>query len=125
MLKFTSEADLLRLNPTSPALPVLRDLVHRIITGAKKSEYGYSPEADGYLVLLDQDDIDRPLTEIWGDDAYHLIDVPWEGVTRDESGEFFVCIFLANNQWGLVAILPDQDWLYGELRERIEAHLDE
>ena len=47
------------------------------------------------------------LTEIWGEDAYRLIDVPWEGVTRDESGEFFICVFLANNQWGLVAILPD------------------
>ena len=125
MLKFTSEADLLRLNPSNKAYPIVEEFVQRLITEVKKSEYGYSPEADGYLVLLDQNDIDRPLIEIWGDDAYSLIDVPWEGVHKDESGEFFICIFLANNQWGLVAILPDADWLYGELRECIEAHLVE
>ena len=125
MLKFTSEADLLRLNPADPAYCIIAEFVQRLITEAKKSEFGYSPEADGYLVLLDQDDTERPLTEIWGNDAYSLIDVPWEGIHRDDSGEFFICVFLANNQWGLVAILPDQDWLYGELRECIEAHLDE
>jgi hypothetical protein len=122
MLKFTSEADLLHLNPDDPAHTVIEELVQRLF---KKSEFGYSPEADGYLVLLDQDDVDRPLTEIWGDDAYSLIDVPWEGVHKDESGEFFICVFLANNQWGLVAILPDRDWVYGELRDSIECHLDE
>ncbi len=80
MLKFISEADLLRLNPADPAYPIIEDFVHRLITEGKKSEFGYSPEADGYLVLLDQDDVDRSLTEIWGEDAYCLIDVPWEGV---------------------------------------------
>ncbi len=125
MLKFTSEADLLRLNTSNPVYPVVEEFVQRLITETKKSEFGYSPEADGYLVLLDQNDVDRPLTEIWGDDAYRLIDVPWEGVHKDESGEFFVCIFLANNQWALVALLPDADWLYGELRECIEVHLEE
>ena len=125
MLKFTSEDDLLRLNPADPAYAIIEEFVHRLITEPKKSEFGYSPVADGYLVLLDRDDLDRPLTEIWGDDAYSLIEVPWEGVTRDESGEFFICIFLANNQWSLTAILPDRDFLTGELRECIEAHLDE
>ena len=125
MLKFTSEDDLLRLNASDPAYSIIKEFVQRLITEAKKSEFGYSPEADGYLVLLDRDDVNRPLTEIWGQDGYSLIDVPWEGVTRDESGEFFVCIFLANDQWGLVAILPDRDWLSGELRECIEAHLEE
>jgi hypothetical protein len=125
MLKFTSEADLLRLNSADPAYPIIEEFVQRLITEPKKSEFGYSPVADGYLVLLDRDDLDRPLTEIWGDDAYSLIEVPWEGVTRDESGEFFICIFLANNQWGLTAILPDRDFLTGELRECIEVHLDE
>ena len=125
MLKFTSEADLLRLNPSDPAYPIIEEFVRRLITETKKSEFGYSPEADGYLVLLDRDDIDRPLTEIWGDDAYSLIDVPWEQISKDESGKFFICVFLVNNQWGLVAILPDRDWLTGQLRASIESQLDE
>ena len=125
MLKFTSEADLLRLNPADPAYSIIEEFVQLLVTDARNSEFGYSPEADGYLVLLERNDVDRPLTEIWGADAYSLIDVPWEGVTRDESGEFFICIFLANNQWGLVAILPDRDGGTDEWREGIEAHLDE
>jgi hypothetical protein len=125
MLKLTCEADLLRLNPANPAYPIIEKFVQSIITDGKKSEFGYSPEDDGYLVLLDQYDIDRPLTEIWGLNRYSLIDVPWEGIFKDDTSEFFICIFLANNQWALTAILPDQDWLSGVLRECIESQLDE
>ena len=124
MITFKSEADLLRLNPADPVQPIIEEFVRRLITEPKKSEFGYSPEADGYLVLLDRDDIDRPLTEIWGRDGYSLIDVPWEGITRDESGEFFIFVFLANNQWGLVAIL-NRNLVQGELLECFHAHLDE
>ena len=125
MITFKSEADLLRLNPDSPAYRIIEEFVQSIITDGKKTEYGYTPEFDGYLVLLDQSDIEGPLTDIWGQDGYNLIDVPWEGLHKDSSGEFFICIFLANNQWALTAILPDQDWVSGELRECIEAYLDE
>ena len=121
MLKFTSEADLLRLNPAHSALPIITDLINRLI----KQGYPYDPENDGYIVLVEEGDIDRPLTEIWSDDAYCLIDVPWEGITKDESGKYFIAIFLANNQYGLVFVIPDADWIYGELRECIEAYLDE
>lgn len=124
MLKFTSEADLLRLNPASPAYPLIEEFVDRLITEVRKSEFGYSPDADGYLVLLDHDDLDRPLTEIWGEDAYSLIDIPWEGITRDESGQFYVCVFLANNEFGLVFIV-DSSLIHGELLDCFEAHLDE
>jgi hypothetical protein len=125
MITFKSEADLLRLNPTNPAYRIIEEFVQNIITDGKRSEFGYSPEADGHLVLLDPTDVEGPLTDIWGQDGYSLIDVPWEGIFKDDSGEFFICIFLANNQWALTAILPDADWLSGELRKCIEAHLDE
>ncbi len=125
MLKFKSETDLLRLNPAHSALPVLADLINRIITQSYKTEYPYDPENDGYIVLVEEGDTDRPLTEIWGDDAYSLIDVPWESITKDESGKYFIATFLANNQYGLVFVIPDADWIYGELLECIEAHLDE
>ena len=121
MLKFTSEADLLRLNPADPAHPIIEEFVRRLITDAKKSKFGYSPEADGYLVLLDRNDLDRPLTEIWGDDAYSLIDVPWEGVTRQDG--FYVAVFLANNDFGLVFVIPDEAWLPDELRNVLEDNL--
>ena len=126
MISFKSVSDLLsKLPPDDPAHPVIEDLAHKLLVTTDSMARPYDPEADGWIVLIEESDVDRPLTEIWGDDAYSLIDVPWEGVTRDESGEFFICIFLANNQWGLVAILPDRDFLTGELRECIEAHMDE
>ena len=65
MLKIISEADLLRLNPANPALPVLRDLVHRIITESHKTEFPYNPEHDGWIVLVDQDDLPwRPTANV-------------------------------------------------------------
>jgi hypothetical protein len=121
MLKFTSEADLLRLNSADPAYPIIEEFVHRLITEPKKSEFGYSPEADGYLVLLERDDVDRPLTEIWGADAYSLSEVPWEGVSWQDG--FYVAVFLANNQFGLVFVIPDRDWLPDELRKALDENL--
>jgi len=125
MIEFKFLSDLSKLPPDDPAQPTIEDLAKKLLVTTASMARPYDPEADGWIVLIEENDVDRPLTEIWGQDGYNLIDVPWEGVTRDESGEFFICIFLANNQWGLVAILPDRDWLHGELRESIEAHLDE
>jgi uncharacterized protein YhdP len=81
----------------------------------------YDPEADGWIVLIEESDATRQLTEIWGDDAYRLIDIPWEGVTRQDG--FYVAIFLANNDFGLVFVIPDEDWLPDELRNVLEANL--
>ena len=125
MISFKSVSDLSKLPPDHPSYTVIEDLAHKLLVTTPSMARPYDPEADGWIVLIEESDVDRPLTEIWGDDAYRFIDIPWEGITRDESGEFFICIFLANNQWGLVAILPDEDWLYGELRDCIECHLDE
>jgi hypothetical protein len=125
VISFKSVSDLSKLPHDDPAHPVIEDLANRLLVTDNPVSRPYDPEADGWIVLIEENDVDRPLTEIWGDDAYSLIDVPWEGITKDESDEFFICIFLANNQWGLVAILPDRGWLCGELRECIEAQLDE
>jgi hypothetical protein len=125
MIQFKSISDLSKLPSNDPAYTIIDDLSQKLLVTTGAMVRPYDPEADGWIVLIEEKDIDRPLTEIWGDDAYSLIEVPWEGVTRDESGQFFICIFLANNQWGLTAILPDRDFLTGELRECIEAHLAE
>ncbi len=122
MITFKSEADLLRLNPADPALPVLRNLVQRIITESYKTEYPYDPENDGWIALVDQDDLDRPLTEIWGDEAYDLISIPYEGITLQDG--MYIAVFLANNQFGIVFVVPE-NLVHGELLECFEAHLHE
>ena len=121
MLQFKSTSDLQQLPPDDPAYPVVADLVQRLIIDYESDGYTYDPEADGWIVLIQQGDTKRVLKEIW--DNWTLLDVPWEGVTRE--GDFFIAVFLANNQFGLVFVIPDEPWIYGEVRHVIEDHLDQ
>ena len=122
MLKITSEADLLRLNPKKPALPILQELVQRLITETRKTAHSYDPENDGYLVLVDESDTERALTEIWPDGDWGLLDIPFEGVTLQDG--FYIAVYLANNQFGIVFVVPE-NIVHGELLDCFEAHLDE
>jgi len=121
VITFKSVSDLSKLHPVNPAYPIIKDLSKKLLTTAESMDRPYDPEADGYLVLIEEGDIDRPLNEIWGKSAYRLIDVPWEGVTRQDG--FFTAIFLANNDFGLVFVIPDADWLPDALAEVLEDNL--
>ena len=39
-------------------------------------------------------------------------------------GDFYVGIYLANNEYGLTFVIPDAEWVNGELRSMIEDILD-
>jgi len=122
MLIFKSVDDLARLPKTDPAQPVIATLVDGLITQTYETEFPYNPESDGFIALIEPDDVDRPLTEIW-DDGTKLTDIPWEGITKQ--GDYFLAVFLANDQYGIVFVIPDEDWVNGELRECIENNLDQ
>jgi hypothetical protein len=113
MRSFKSPEDLTSLPSDHPAYPVLADLVQRLTTFD-----GYDPEADGWIVLIDEGDIDKPL--IWDETTLH--DLEWEGVVKLDG--FFQGIFLANNQFGVVFLIPDQPWLPAHYRDRLEWYLD-
>ena len=80
----------------------------------------YLPEDDGYLVLIESGDVDRVLDDL--DMPYRLSQVPFEGVTVVDGN--FHAVYLANNQFALGFLIPDQDWVTGELRRHLEANLD-
>jgi len=80
----------------------------------------YVPEDDGYLVLIERQDVDRVLDDL--DMPWRLSDVPFEGVTMVDN--CFHAVYLANNQFALGFLIPDEAWLPGELRRALEAHLD-
>ena len=122
MLKFMSEQDLARLPETDPAYPIVKKLIKSLITDTLDSEFPYDPESDGYIVLMEPDDINRPLTEIWPDalDTY-LTDLFWEGFTIQ--GDYYIGIYLLNNQYGLIFLI-NQSHASGELRECILRNLD-
>jgi hypothetical protein len=121
MIQFKSISDLSKLSSDDPAQPVVEDLAKKLLVTTESMDRPFDSNADGWICLLLEHDLDRPLTEIWGDDAYSLIDVPWEGVTRQDG--FYIAIFLANNDFGLVFVIPDEDWLPDELRNVLEDNL--
>jgi hypothetical protein len=80
----------------------------------------YRPQDDGYLVLVEHSDVDRVLDDL--DMLHKLSEVPFEGVTVIDG--CFLAVWLPNNQFGLDFLIPDADWLPGDVRRHLEAHLD-
>ena len=64
--------------------------------------------------------MNRTIDEI--SDGCTLLDIYWEGIMKQ--GDFFIAIYLANNEYGLVFVIPDAPWVDGELRAMIEDTLD-
>ena len=120
MITFKSTEDLAKLSPDDPVFPIIEDLVKRLITDYIAEGYEYKPEDDGWIVLVEEQDKDRILTEIWPD--WTLLDIPWEGISLVD--DFYQCVFLANDSFGLVFLIPDAPWLTNDLRRMIDVHLD-
>lgn len=121
MISFKSVSDLSKLPSDDPAFSIIEDLANRLLVTTESMTRPFDSDAQGWIVLIEETDVDRPLTEIWEDDAYSLLDVPWEGVTWQD--DFYVTVFLANNEFGLVFVIPDADWLPAELRDVLEDNL--
>ena len=120
MLEFKSPEDLAQLPKDDPATQVVTGLVRRLIIDYVAEGYVYRPEDDGYIILIQEGDVDRELTELWS--GCTLLNIYWEGISKQ--GDFFIAIYLANNQYGLCFVIPDAPWVNGELRELIEDILD-
>ena len=120
MITFKSPEDINKLPADDPAFPIVEDLVKRLITDYIAEGYDYIPEDDGYTILVQEDDADRELTELW--DGCRLTNIMYEGITLRDG--FFTAIYLANNEYGLCFVIPDADWVDGKLRELIEDILD-
>ncbi len=119
MLQFKSTQDLQQLHSPNP---VVTELVQRLIVDYAADGFTYDPAADGWVVLWEEADGNRPLSEIW-DDNTRLTDLTWEGFFKQDG--HFIGVFLANNQWGLCVVIPDKPWLDPELRQCIEKNLDD
>ena len=121
MLQFKSKEDLQQLSPDDPAFPLIADFIQKLIVDYEADGFGYDPEADGWICLIEESDANRPITEIWDD--WTLLDVPWEGITKQD--DFWILVFLANNDLGFLFFIPDEPWVNGDLRHVIEENLDQ
>ena len=115
MKTFKSVSDLEQVR-NAPLYDTLKSLFLSIVADCPD----YRPEDDGYLVLIEPGDTDRVLDDL--DVPYKLSEVPFEGVTVIDG--CFHAVYLANNQFALGILIPDEDWVTGELRRVLEAHLD-
>ena len=110
MKTFSSLASLDQIRG-SPLSPMLRGIVVRML-----GHFEYDPEEDGFVVLIEKDDIDRVLADLCL--PYRLCEVPFEAVHMTEG--HFCGIYLANNQFAITFLIPDAPWVPGELRNHLE-----
>ena len=120
MLTFKSPDDLSKLSPDDPAHATVEEPIEQLISAYSPPGRSYDAEDDGYIILIEPEDADRNLNELW--DGATLLNIPWEGIMLQ--GDFYIAIYLANNEYGLTFVIPDADWVTGELRELIEDILD-
>jgi hypothetical protein len=120
MYTFKSTEDLSKLSPDDPAYATIKELIEQLITAYSPPGRAYDPEDDGYIILIEPEDVDRTLDELW--DVATLLNIPWEGIFLQ--GNYYVGIALLNNEYGLTFVIPDAPWVDGELREMIEDILD-
>ena len=120
MITFKSTKDLAKLPPSDPAFPTVKELVERLITEYTPPGGTYNANDYGYVILIQEDDVNGTLDEIW--EGCTLLDIYWEGIMQ--RGDFYIAIYLANNEYGLVFVIPDAPWVNAELRQMIEDTLD-
>ena len=111
MYIFKHSKDLSQVPPGSPERIIVESILDRFIQ-VHATPPGYDPEAHGYVVLMEAQDLARQtiLPEL----PCPLTQVSWEGVTL--VGGFFHGVVLTNNQFGIDFVIPDADWLSETLR---------
>ena len=76
---------------------------------------------DGYVVLVEETDLDRPLELLEVQGEWMDIINRCEGVVL--KGGPFHCVYLTNNEFAIEFMIPDEGWLTRELRLRLLDHL--
>jgi hypothetical protein len=120
MITFKSPEDLNKLSATNPAYATVKELIEQLITAYTDPGEPYNYEDNEYVILTEEGDVNRELDELW--DGCTLLNIPWEGIMLRDG--FYTAIYLANNEYGLTFVIPDTDWVNGELRDMIEDILD-
>ena len=117
MKTFKSNRDVTQLLRNHPSYDTVKARVKQIIDAYGRS---YSPENDGYVVLVEPDDVNRILNDLLM--PYRLSEVSWEGVSMLNG--HYNAFYLANNQFGINFLIPDEKWVNGVLRQSLEGSLN-
>lgn len=114
---FKSNSDVSQLPGDHPSYETTKALVKQTIDAYGRA---YSPENDGYVVLVESEDVNLILSDLLM--PYRLSEVSWEGVNMLNG--HYNAFYLANNQFGINFLIPDDEWVNGELRQSLEDSLN-
>ena len=113
MKTFKSASDLEQLLD-HPLHDTVKEIISPYIDGPD-----YRPQDDGYVALLEPDDVDRMLSDL--DMPWRLSEVPFEAVTVVDG--CFHAVYLPNNQFALSILVSLEDWLPEDVRRHLEAQI--
>lgn len=74
MISFKQPEHISQLSPSGPAYPLIKEL----ITAYTWEGHPYNPDWYGYTILVEPEDSDRELTELWP--GCRLTNIYWEGM---------------------------------------------
>ena len=74
MITFKSTEDLTKLSPDDPAYATVKELIEQLITAYSPPGRAYDAEDDGYIILIEPEDVDRTLDELW--DGASILTIP-------------------------------------------------
>lgn len=115
MKEFRSLEDVERARLPDDLARVVRGTLEGMIEAYAGSGDRYSPDADGWTVLVEQGDGDDAVRDAIGGST--LLDAPFEGVSVSRG--YFLAVWLANNQFGISIVIPDAPWLDPAVRARL------
>lgn len=109
MMTFSSSADLLCLHLTDPAQPVINKLVNGLFSETLDTH-------NDVIALMEHHDTNHTLSKLCNAE-----DVSLEGIINQ--GGMYLVALQTDYDYGLVIVIPDEDWLTGELRRLIELNI--
>ena len=118
MITFKSHSDLQKLDTDNPAYPVIEELIELLIDDFP--EQPYNADDYGYICLVEESDANRVLSDL--DMPWCLKDIPWEGASMRHG--FIYAVYLGTDDYGIGFVIPDADWINGELRKVFEEITD-
>ena len=65
MLTFKCPEDISKLPTSDPAFPLVRELIKELIEAYTWEGHPYNPDWYGYIILIEPEDVDRELDELW------------------------------------------------------------
>ena len=118
MKTFKCHSDLEKLECNDPAYPVIQELIELLIDDFP--EQPYNADDYGYICLVEPGDTDRVLSDIGM--PWRLADVPWEGASMRHG--YIYAVYLGTDDYGMGFLIPDAEWITGELRQVLEEITD-